>query len=68
MRIISTLIVTLGIASAADAHSLDGEHALLEQLSHQFFGAHHLALTALLTATGLVMLRIWYRKANRRDR
>jgi len=66
MRLISTLIITFGIADVANAHSLDSEHEWVEQLAHQFFGAHHLALTALLIATGLVMLRICYRLVNRR--
>ncbi|MGI9205666.1 MAG: hypothetical protein ACR2Q3_16745 [Woeseiaceae bacterium] len=67
MRLFSTLIVSLGIVGVANAHTLDGEHDWVEQLIHQFFGAHHFALTALLVATGLVILRIGYRRANRRD-
>lgn len=64
MRLISTLIATFGIAGAANAHSLDGEHEWVEQVAHQFFGAHHLALTTLLIATGLIAVRICYRKAS----
>ncbi len=67
MRRVSILIVSLGSAGTAGAHSLDSEHAWFEQLAHQVFGAHHLALAALLVATGLLVLRFCNRKANRLD-
>lgn len=67
MRLISTLIVTFGIAGGAHAHSLDGEHDWVEQLAHQFFGAHHFTLIAPAITAGLVLLVIGYRMTNRRD-
>jgi len=67
MRLISTLIITFGMNGAASAHSLDSEHGWTEQLAHQVFGMHHLALTVLMIGAGLVALSICYRKASGRD-
>ena len=63
MRLITSLIIILGTTEYAAAHSLDGDHAWVERLGHQFLGVHHLPLTILLIVAGLIALRICSGKA-----
>ena len=63
MRLISSLIVLIGTANVAAAHSLDGKYGLADQLTHQVLGSHHLPVTLILIVAGLVVLRVAYRKA-----
>ncbi len=67
MRLISGLLIFFGATDILLAHSLDGEHGLAEQVGHQLVGFHHLPLTILLIAAGLVALRTWYEKTAARD-
>ena len=50
-------IMALLTASAASAHTLDGDASLVDRLSHQFAGAHHLPVTLLLAA-GIALI-VW---------
>lgn len=59
MRLILSLILTMGIADTTLAHTGDG--LTVAALSHQLVGLHHLPLTVLLfTATGYLVVR-WQR-------
>ena len=63
MRLISSLIVLIGTANVAGAHSLDRAYSLVDQLTHQVLGSHHLPMTVFLIVVGLLVLRISFRKA-----
>ena len=63
MKLISGLIIFIGTAEVAGAHGLDCNAGLADQLSHQVLGLHHLPVTVILIAAGLIMLRIAYGKA-----
>ena len=52
-------IMALLVTQAASAHTLDGDSSLVERLSHQFAGVHHLPLTLLVIAgIGLALWRL----------
>ena len=61
MRLITGSCVLLTVFREADAHTLAGDAGMPAQLGHQFFGLHHLPLTAILAIAGVLILRRWYR-------
>jgi hypothetical protein len=63
MRLFSSLIVLIGSADVAGAHSLGSGYSLADQLTHQVVGLHHLPMTIFLIAAGVILLRAGYRKA-----
>lgn len=67
MRRIWTLMISLGGAAQAGAHTLDGEHGLAAAVAHQLAGAHHLPMTILLIAVGGALAGICLRRAYARS-
>ena len=55
MRLLNISFLTLGVASAASAHTLDGDASMLEEFGHQIFSTHHLPLIVLAVAAALVI-------------
>ena len=50
-------VMMVATAGAAGAHPLGAEQSLLDQLSHQLIGAHHLPLLILIVAAAVLALR-----------
>ena len=57
MRLITSLLLLTGFAGPAIAHTGDG--ALLNSLSHQVFGLHHLPFSILLIVIAVFALYRW---------
>ena len=57
MRLITSLLLLTGFAGPAIAHTGDG--ALLNSLSHQVFGLHHLPFNLLLCVAAIYIFRRW---------
>ncbi len=58
MRSYVVILLTIGLAGMANAHTLDSEHGLAETLWHQVLGGHHLPYTLGLLACGVVLFLI----------
>ena len=58
-RLFTGLILLTGSISLANAHTLPGDEGLVTQLDHQLLGLHHLPLTLLLIAGGILLFRHW---------
>lgn len=63
-KLMTSLILLTGSANVTLAHSLPGDEGLMNQLDHQLLGLHHLPLTLLAIAAGVMLLRHW--RLNRR--
>jgi len=55
-RLISTCFLSL-LAGVAGAHTLSANSGIIERLSHQLFGWHHLPLGITLLIVSVVILR-----------
>ena len=62
MRVISSLFTIIATMEVAGAHTLDGDHNLAEQVSHQLLGTHHLPVTIALIAIALSALYLAYQR------
>ena len=57
MRKFTALLITVAPLSSALAHTLGGETTLLDELSHQLGGLHHLPMLAILLGAGFLAWR-----------
>lgn len=64
MRLIISFFTAMIASGATFAHVLDDHHDLSEQIAHQIFGAHHIALILVLLIVGFVLVRAWLRTKN----
>lgn len=64
MRIISSLLLVLGLTEFVAAHSLDGDQTWIDQLAHQLLSTHHLALIVILIAVCLMALDKYFRRTS----
>ncbi len=60
MRMIIAMILWVGTANTAFAHTEDGP--LFGALVHQLFGSHHLLFTVALVALVFYLGRLWHRR------
>lgn len=57
MRMITSLLLMMGFAGTAMAHTGDG--VLLTTLTHQVIGLHHLPISILLIVAAVFAFRRW---------
>ena len=58
MRRYAVILLTIGLAGIANAHTLGSEHSLAETLWHQVMGSNHLPYTLGLLVCGVVLFLI----------
>ncbi len=59
MKKILGLFFLAGMTRVADAHTVAADDGLIGSLLHQILGLHHLPLTLLLIAGGILLFRHW---------
>ena len=62
LALLSMLIVSAGTAFA---HEIEGEAGIVERVSHEFVGLHHLPMTILLIVVIIAAYRVCKRHASR---
>ena len=57
MKFLPALLSVTCFAAVANAHVLDQSHGIVDQLSHQVLGVHHLPLLLLIGLAASLMVR-----------
>ena len=65
MRRLAGLCMLIATPLTAIAHEMAGEPGILERISHEFVGLHHLPITFVLVVSGVVLFRLLNRRASR---
>jgi len=58
-------LLTIGLTSTANAHTLDGEHSMVQALWHQVTGGHHLPYTITVIGAVAVIVLVGRRTSRR---
>lgn len=65
MRRLASLCLLIAGLGTAHAHEMTGDASILERLSHELVGLHHLPVTIVLVVAGVVLYRLHSSKASR---
>ena len=65
MRRLASLCLLIAGLGTAHAHEMTGDASILERLSHELVGLHHLPVTLVLVVTVIVLYRLHRIRASR---